>query len=233
MIFQDIPIGIGKMFNINLPQNFDCPYQATSIENFWRKWHISLSRFLKDYLYKPICKRFTYLGNKISYIAVMVVFFVSGLWHGASWMFVIWGVSHGIINVINKFMRVHNININEKISWFMTFVYLNLTWVFFRSENMNVAKNMFKSAFGFNGFAIPKIDHNVIYFVDKSHSGELLSLIVLPILILFIFFPVFKMLSDKFKPTKLYLLVTLFMFLTCIFIMSSPNNVSPFIYFNF
>lgn len=228
--YSDMAIGIGKMFNINLPQNFNNPYQAVSIQDFWHRWHISLSRFLKDYIYIPLSNLCL---NR--YMCVLIVFFISGLWHGASWLFVIWGLLHGIAVIVNRILKKYNININQKLSFLVTFIYLNLTWVFFRSENITIAKNMFLAAFYKNGFAVPKISHLNIEFeaANSTNQGDLISLILIPVLIFFIFFPVLKKLYENFKPDYKYCFISALLFIFCILVITNPDSMSPFIYFNF
>lgn len=96
-------IGLGKMFNIDLPQNFDSPYMSTSITEFWGRWHMTLTRFLRRYVYFPLggSKK----GTARTYLNIMIVFLVSGLWHGANWTFVLWGVLHGVLNVLNRIFK--------------------------------------------------------------------------------------------------------------------------------
>lgn len=221
--YTDMAMGIGKMFNINLVQNFNNPYQALSIEDFWRRWHISLSRFLKDYLYIPLQNLFGKASMFNRYLCILIVFFVSGLWHGASWLFVMWGISHGLVNIFNKILRHKNININSGFAWIMTFLYLNLTWVLFRSENLTTAKNILLAAFGKNG-----LGHFKLTIVNNQWY-----LLVLPILIVCIFFPIFNYLKKRFKPNLLYSTITVALFLISLVIMLTPNLESPFIYFNF
>ena len=236
--YTDMALGIGKMLNIYLPQNFNNPYSATSIEDFWRKWHMTLSRFLKDYVYIPLGGNKTFMNIQTkfaSYINVMITFFISGLWHGASWMFVIWGISHGIVNCINKFLRTHSINIPNKLSWLMTFIYINLTWVFFRSENITEAKNILKGVFCLNNFYLPKFRHlDVLYGPQTAlYKESVFSLFVPLILIFFIFFPVFNNLKNNFKPNTKYLVIAVILFVISVVRILNPNFESPFIYFNF
>lgn len=98
--YCDMAIGIGSMFNIKLPQNFNSPYKATSIVDFWVRWHMSLTRFLREYVYFPLggSKK----GKARTYLNIMIVFLVSGIWHGANWTFILWGVLHGVLNCLTR-----------------------------------------------------------------------------------------------------------------------------------
>lgn len=134
-----IAIGVAKIMGVNLMDNFKTPYFSTSIKEFWNRWHISLSTWFRDYLYIPLG------GNKSSYfrwlINIMIVFTVSGIWHGANFTFVIWGLIHGIAYIIesittrNKKNQVKNYFISG-INWIKTFTVVNLAWVFFRSDTL-------------------------------------------------------------------------------------------------
>ena len=126
-------MGVGKMFNFYIPRNFNYPYKATSMKDFWNRWHITLNRFFTTYVYIPLGGNKKGTARKIGNI--MIVFLLSGLWHGASWNFVIWGLLNGIGVVFN--------NINPKplknkfLSWLFTFSYILFTFIFFRCETLN------------------------------------------------------------------------------------------------
>ena len=127
--YTDMAIGIAYLFNIKLPFNFNSPYKSITIQDFWRRWHITLSRFLKDYIYIPLG------GNKKgelkTYINLITTFLLAGIWHGAGWTFVVWGFLHGIALTIFKAWEKLNIKIHKWIAWIITFNFVNLTWVIF------------------------------------------------------------------------------------------------------
>ncbi len=141
--YCDMAMGMGKMFNYDIPRNFNYPYKSTSMKEFWNRWHITLNRFFTTYVYIPLGgnKR----GNVIKVRNIMIVFFLSGLWHGASWNFVIWGLLNGLAVAFN--------NINPKpiknkfISWLCTFSYILFTFIFFRCETINDAGIVLKGLF--------------------------------------------------------------------------------------
>jgi alginate O-acetyltransferase complex protein AlgI len=130
--YCDMAMGIAKLFNIDLPVNFDSPYKAVNISDFWKKWHITLTRFLTNYLYIPLG------GNRKNIwrtcINVMIVFTVSGLWHGAAWTFVLWGMLHGVAMVIWRLGRKVFGRLPKWLLWVLTFGFVNVAWTFFRAE---------------------------------------------------------------------------------------------------
>ncbi|WP_423062263.1 MBOAT family O-acyltransferase [Candidiatus Paracoxiella cheracis] len=137
--YTDMAIGISWMFNIQLPINFNSPYKSLSIREFWQRWHITLSRFLKSYLYIFIG------GNRVSESKVLrnflIVFLIGGIWHGAGWTFVMWGFMHGIAMSIRKLWQKTNIVLPTVIAWFITFNFVNFAWIYFRSKTLHQANS--------------------------------------------------------------------------------------------
>ena len=132
--YTDMALGIALMFGIVLPINFDTPYSSTSIRQFWRRWHITLSRFLRDYVYIPIGGSKN--GIVIQCVAAMVTMTLCGLWHGVGWMFVLWGVWHGVLLIINIFWNKYSpIKLPSFISWLFTFIPVILGWILFRAQD--------------------------------------------------------------------------------------------------
>lgn len=135
--YCDMAIGAALLFNIWLPINFNSPYKALDIQDFWRRWHMTLSRYLRDYLYIPLG------GNRCSsarvYFNLMATFVLGGLWHGASWMFVIWGTLHGGALVIHRFWKQMGMSMPNPLAWLVTFLFVNVTWVFFRATSLSDA----------------------------------------------------------------------------------------------
>lgn len=161
--YSDMAIGLSLLFNIRLPLNFYSPYKATSIIEFWRRWHITLSRFLKDYLYVPLG------GNRRGifrrYINLGITMLLGGLWHGAGWTFVIWGGLHGIYLMINHAWRslfviparTHRTTrtLIDAGSCALTFVCVVVAWVFFRAESIESAMSVLRAMAFFNGVQLP------------------------------------------------------------------------------
>lgn len=159
--YSDMAIGLSLMFNVRLPINFNSPYKAISIIDFWRCWHMSLSRFLRDYLYVPLGGSRN--GKARRYLNLMVTMVLGGLWHGAGWTFVIWGALHGLYLMINHAWR----NVKEAMGWSdgrclakfcsgtLTFLAVVIGWVFFRADSFTSAMTMLKSMAGMNGVSLP------------------------------------------------------------------------------
>ncbi len=165
--YIDIATGISLLFNIKLPQNFDSPYKSKSIINFWQRWHITLSHFLTNYIYFPWAKSLKNVNFTNTMIITFLVFVIAGIWHGPSWLYVIFGCLHGIGLVCNHiFKRFFNFRINNYLACFLTFNYVNLTFVFFRSKNLEVAINIIKGMFGLNGFSYPNYSNFNIYIIS-------------------------------------------------------------------
>lgn len=168
--YTDMAIGLSMLFGISLPKNFDSPYKSTSIIDFWRRWHISLSTFLRDYLYIPLGgNRF---GEARRYLNLLATMVLGGLWHGASWNFVLWGLMHGLLLVINhvykKIFPATNISTTYRLAaWFITFMAVNLAWVLFRANTLSGAAHIYQGLFGFNGFLLPE---QVVSFLHLNRS---------------------------------------------------------------
>ena len=159
--YSDIAIGAARMFGIILPLNFNSPYQANNIADFWRRWHITLSRFLFQYIYLPLG------GNRLRSVKtfrnLVIVMILGGLWHGAAWTFIFWGIAHGCLLVLHRmfvFVRQkeedQGINVLSLLwSRLLTFTCVSLTWVLFRAADMNAAVNIYKGLIGLNGVHLP------------------------------------------------------------------------------
>jgi D-alanyl-lipoteichoic acid acyltransferase DltB (MBOAT superfamily) len=132
--YCDIAVGISFLFNIRIPENFRAPYRSTSIQEFWRRWHISLGRFLRNYVYVPLG------GNRAGLfrqcLAILITFTLGGLWHGAGWTFFIWGVLHGAALTINTLWRRAGLRLPRLAAWALTFSFVDLTWVVFRAPDL-------------------------------------------------------------------------------------------------
>ena len=157
--YSDMAIGIGLMFGIKLPLNFNSPYKASNIIDFWRCWHITLSRFLKDYVYIPLGGNRK--GKFYRYVNLMLTMLIGGLWHGAGWTFIFWGALHGFYLIINHGWNYgrkklgHDLKnkspINSLLGIVVTFLCVVVGWVLFRSESISGAANMYNGMIGLNG----------------------------------------------------------------------------------
>jgi alginate O-acetyltransferase complex protein AlgI len=155
--YCDMAIGVARMFGIRLPINFNSPYQSTSVIEFWRRWHMTLSRFLRDYLYIPLGGNRH--GHARAMINLMTVMLLGGLWHGASWLFVIWGGLHGVYLMVNHQIRRlrprPSGRIEAALGWLATFVAVSVAWVFFRAPTLDGATSILATMSGRNGIAVP------------------------------------------------------------------------------
>ncbi len=144
--YTDMAIGIALMFNIRLPLNFNSPYQAQDIQDFWRRWHMTLSRFLRDYVYIPLGGNQS--GRFNTYRNLMATFVIGGIWHGAGWTFVFWGALHGCALCIHRAWKNLGFRCWGWLGWFLTFNFVNFAWVFFRAENWQSATKVLTGMFG-------------------------------------------------------------------------------------
>ena len=135
--YCDMARGIANCFHIDIPQNFNSPYKANSIDDFWKRWHMSLTRFLTNYVYIPLGG--SRKGKTRTLINIILVFLVSGIWHGAGWTFVCWGLLHGVASVIHRLIETKWEKIYKPLACFITFAFCNLTWIFFRANSISDA----------------------------------------------------------------------------------------------
>ena len=148
--YTDIAIGVALLLGFRFPRNFDNPYRALTLQDFWRRWHMTLSRWLRDYLYVPLGGNRR--GRAATYRNLMLVMLLGGLWHGSTWNFVIWGGIHGVVLAVERLLREHRertgmrpllpSGIGETVRWLVTFHVVCLAWVFFRSESLSAAMEM-------------------------------------------------------------------------------------------
>ena len=176
--YCDMATGIALFFGIVLPINFDSPYKALNIKEFWKRWHMTLGRFLTAYLYIPLG------GNKKGFprelINIFIVFALSGLWHGAGWGFIIWGLLHAgamIIHRIYSYILKSLFGLEEiqsklyqVLCWILTFNFINLSWIFFRSESVSGAINLIKGMMGGNGVVLPDVFKRFIHSAQFANN---------------------------------------------------------------
>jgi len=156
--YTDMALGSARLFNINLTQNFNSPYLATSVADFWRRWHISFSRWILDYIFKPLQMQWRNWKNWGTATALVVAFIISGIWHGASWGFVIWGGLHGLYMACSVFYKPYQKKMHKALGvektkllkyWqiFVTFNLVSFAWVFFRAATFKDAKYVVSNCF--------------------------------------------------------------------------------------
>ena len=227
--YSDMAIGLGKMFGFTFPENFNYPYIAKSITDFWRRWHMTLFRWFRDYLYIPLG------GNKVSKLKwlrnIIIVWFLTGFWHGAAWNFIVWGLYFGLILIIEKVFLQKYLNktiniVKHAYTLFIVFV----GFIIFNSENMNAVLVDLKSIFGFGGLPFNSIE-TVYYF-----NSYLIIIIIGIIGTTPILKNIVNRLSNNEKTSKIinvlepiYLLILLI--ISTAYLIDSSFN--PFIYFRF
>lgn len=181
--YSDMAIGLGRMFNIRLPINFDSPYKAASTIDFWQRWHITLSRFLRDYLY--ISLGGNRRGRTRRYTNLMITMLLGGLWHGAHWQFVMWGGVHGALLVINHGWRAARNWLGLPLGrarWLgrsITLLCVTSAWVLFRADNIGAALSMLRAMYGLNGQSVADAFMN--YVDAQGREWQKLSDIALTI----------------------------------------------------
>ena len=240
--YCDMAIGIGKMMNLDLPVNFDSPYKAFTITEFWQRWHKTLTRFFTKYVYIPLGGNRK--GQIRTYINTMIVFLVSGLWHGASWAFVLWGGLHGAFYCITRWKKDWFRSLHPVLSWLMTFGFLNITWIFFRTENIYIALIIIKQILTLQlgpvapqileAFQLPELQRLIscIPFLDilNTHPGLLIWICYGGCLPLILSGKNTYQRMCNFRPTLGSMLISAGLLLWCIF---SFSGISTFLYFNF
>jgi len=151
--YSDMALGLARMFGVSLPGNFFSPYKALSIVDFWRRWHITLSLFLRDYLYIPLGgNRKGPARRNVNLLLVMVI---GGFWHGAGWTFGLWGFWHGLCLLVNHAWAKHGLRLPKPAAWALTFLAVIVGWTLFRAPSLPVAGSLLGSLFGGSGLEIP------------------------------------------------------------------------------
>lgn len=135
--YCDMAAGIADMFHFELPMNFNSPYKAASIQEFWQRWHMTLTRFLHKYLYFPLGGNRK--GELRTLLNILIVFAVSGVWHGAGWTFIVWGLAHGVARILHRQFKNFWDKVPRPIGWLMTFLFIDMAWIVFRAETLEDA----------------------------------------------------------------------------------------------
>ncbi len=226
--YSDMAIGMGKMLGFTYPENFNHPYISKSITEFWRRWHISLSSFFKDYVYIPLG------GSRVKKIInvrnILIVWMLTGLWHGASWNFVLWGLYYGVLLLLEKF--VFNKILEKAPNWFKHFYTMFLVvvgWMIFAFDDMTILKEYASMMFGVGGVSF--INNHALYYLKNY--------LIIFILAIIFSMPVYKLAKEKLskvKNTKSVFIVSLIIYTVLFIVVVSylvNDTYNPFLYFRF
>ena len=229
--YCDMATGIGLMFNIRIPINFDSPYQSLNIREFWQRWHVTLSRFLTNYLYFPLGG--SRGGALRTSLNLLIVFLASGLWHGAGWLFLLWGLLHGLASVFYRLTRRRWDAMHPALQWMLTFGFVVCAWVFFRAATLADALSILKAMFRMDFGPIRPEITSAFQLPGGLHPGYnalfMLLWYVLGLGSCLGMKNVYRR-TEAFRPTLLSALVTAGLIVLCTL---SLSRVSVFLYFNF
>lgn len=188
--YSDMAIGLGKMFGFNLPENFRYPYVSRSIREFWRRWHISLSTWLRDYLYIPLGG--SRKGPRRTLANLLIVFLLCGLWHGANWTFIVWGLWHGIFLVLERLVPLRQISVfRQGLGWLYTTLVVIIGWVIFRSPSMEAGWQFIQIMAGGQGM----INHT--FFLSLAADNLLTTELIAGLLLALPVYGLLRQLADR------------------------------------
>jgi alginate O-acetyltransferase complex protein AlgI len=186
------------MFNIVLPQNFNSPLKATSIIDFWQRWHITLTQFLNNFIYNPLLRSLKNINFLNSMIITFFVFLIAGIWHGPSWNFVLFGAFHGFGLIVNHVYKKYvDLNISKYLFWFLTFNFVNISFIFFRTDKIENVIIIIKKMFMIN-FSI--LDHLLKdkFLINFTNHFNLIICFLLSIIICIFFKNSYTLLNNKY-----------------------------------
>ncbi len=239
--YTDMAIGVALLFNIKLPINFNSPYKATDIQDFWRRWHITLSRFLRDYVYIPLGGNRK--GEFRTYSNLLATFAIGGIWHGAGWTFVFWGLLHGFALVINRAWSKLGFKLWTWLAWLITFNFVNIAWVFFRAKEWDDAVKVLSGMVDIKSIVVSKQFATMFNYISPLNDyfnirGEKVNTFTTVftfemIIFGFIIVLLFKNSTQKLNNFKLSFKTVLLAVIAFIGGVLSLNKVSEFLYFNF
>lgn len=233
--YSDMAVAIGLMFGLRVPENFRSPYKSLSVIEFWRRWHMSLGVWVRDYVYIPLGG--SRKGDLKRTRNVMLAMLFTGLWHGLGWTFVVWGVLHGVMLAVNHQWRRTGLRLPAAVSWGLTFGGVMLGWIVFRAKSLGEAGTIFRSMVGGNGIVLPvrlaryaRIFEVLGIIFRTGRSSYVNTKMIFIAVLISILCPNSKEIILRFKPNILWLLV-LFMLIVMSFMEFS--GVSDFLYFQF
>ena len=225
--YSDMAIGLGRIFGFQFPENFNRPYSATSMRDFWKRWHITLTTWFRDYLYIPLG------GNQKgvwkTYLNLWIVFLCTGIWHGANWTFLLWGIFHGACLTVERLLKIKTTGQINFIRRLFVFVLVSLGWVLFRSETIEQAVDVYKSLIFQHGIELPYQVSLALTHKNMIFLGVALFSVLLPR-----DFVVGKILQNERSLVARFVEVPIFLGLCfAILLQISSSRFSPFIYFQF
>ena len=230
--YSDMAVGLGRMFNVDIPFNFRSPYRSESISEFWRRWHITLGRALSTYVYKPLGGNRRGLARTC--LNLFLTFLVSGLWHGAAWTFVLWGALHGLFVVAERILDRPLKKIPKPVRVCGTFLVVTALWVLFRADGFRQALEVWRGMVAFGNPAIAQLNTVVgtAAYIDFPLAFDCVYILVLEAVLLFVVFrcPNSCDLLDRFRPSRKTMSVAAVLFVIALLCLARE---SVFIYFNF
>jgi D-alanyl-lipoteichoic acid acyltransferase DltB (MBOAT superfamily) len=238
--YSDMAVGIGWMFNIRLPINFNSPYKATGIIDFWKRWHITLTNFVTTYLFTPIVRSFGRMTFAGSMAAIFISMLIAGFWHGAGWTFIIWGGMHGGGLVVNHLWRKRKLGMPRFLAWFITFTFVNLSFVFFRAKSWDSAMKVLQGMAGMNGVMLHKSLRKIHFlqglgikfglWLDDINGNDHTYLMVIIAMLVTAFSLNSIQIVERVKPSWRWMIC---MLIISFWSLLDMNRVSEFLYFQF
>lgn len=238
--YSDMALGAGLLFNIVLPVNFNSPYKAANIIDFWQRWHMSLTRFITTYLYSPIIRSFRRVTFGKSMLATFLAMLIAGIWHGAGWTFVVWGALHGAALVVNHRWRKRKLKLPRWAGWLVTFNFVNVSFVFFRAKSLPDALGLLQGMAGFHGILPATLGPVSLASLGQGrfwkfllanlngNDGTLWTLV--GVLVLTVCAKNTVELKERFRPTWWSLAA---LSVVSLYALASMNRISEFLYFQF
>ena len=230
--YSDMAVGLGKMFNIDIPFNFLSPYRAASVTEFWRRWHITLGRALSTYVYRPLGGNRRGLARTC--VNLFVTFLVSGLWHGAAWTFVMWGALHGLAVVIERITEKQRLKIPKPVRVCGTFLLVSVLWVLFRAEGFGQAAAIYRGMVSFGNMGLIQLDTIAgrAGYLDFPPAADCVYVLGLTAALLFTVFRFrnTREMLESFTPCRKTLITAAVLF--CVALLCLTRE-SVFIYYNF
>ena len=229
--YCDMAIGTALLFNIWLPFNFDSPYKSFNIQEFWHKWHVTLSSFLREYIYIPLGGNRKYEIR--TYVNLGITFIIGGIWHGAGYTFIIWGLLHGLAISFNRFWQKANLKMPPFFSWPITFFFVMIAWVFFRADSLQKAQTVLRGMISIDTFKMSNFMSDITSLGGPASGfAEVIfrGTILISAIIISFGFCNSKALLYKYKPCFSKSIITGLLIGICFLFI---NDTTTFLYFNF